>query len=323
MFPSVLQLWKDTGAWYWGHHPAFDMEDDKLTTQVEHLQMELHVEEDFDTHRLTQAALNNSDEELHVQSPTPQTELGGIGHVLFTCTMPSPQIPPPGKFFTFTRQLSRSLPSLLTASDTDLLRITEEADSVDEQQLSSSYAAPSYQKSLTLPMDKRSSSWLDTSTNTFQDVRLDVSLPRSVARLRQQTPSHTSMASLTDRSDLGDSSHDEEGADDEKELSPAASAHRSIHESSLEENGSEHQGANSLTQRLEDLQEWRRNFAKARRHSLTKFVKKAEGLIKSFSSNASSRETSPGEHTFVPAAHTHTSHIHTHHTSTHSYADVF
>lgn len=299
-----MQLWKDTGAWYLGYHSAFDMADDELSARLNQLQMELLTEESTDlgddSAGLTQTAPKNSNVELYVQIPTPRIELTGIGHLLDTHhTSLSPQTPPPpGKLFTFKRQMSRSLPSLnISASDSELTNIAEEPQPVYERQLSSPFAVIPGHKSLTLPLGNKRSSWFG-STDSLQDVRhsLDVSLPRSVARLVGKTPSHASMASLTDRSDSEITSHGEEDTD-EKEISPTASAHNDPHESSLEESGSEQQPAQSPTQRLEDAQERRRNYYRARKHSLTKFVKKAEDLIKSFSSNASpaaSRETSPG-----------------------------
>lgn len=298
----LVQLWKDTGAWYLGYHSAFDMADDELSARLNQLQMELLTEESTDlgddNTGLTQAALKSSDVDLYTQTPTPRIELTGTGHLLDTHASLSPQTPPPGKLFTFKRQMSRSLPSLnISASDSELTHIAEEPEPVYERHLSSPYAVFPGHKSLTLPLGNKRSSWLGSSMDTLQEVRhsLDVSLPRSVARLARKTPSHTSMASLTDRSDSDFTSHGEEDTD-EKEISPAASADNDLHESSLEENGSEQQPAHSPTQRLEDAQEWRRNYGRARKHSFTKFVKKAEDLIKSFS-NASSRETSPGGNT--------------------------
>ena len=270
------------------------MGDDTLSTQLQNLQEELQVEEDVDTPRRMQLALTSSDPALSVRSPTP-LQAGDLAHLLDTS--PSPKTPArTGKLFTFQRQLSRSLPSLnITASDSELHHITEELVPAHQQILSSSFTAHAHQKSLTLPMSNRRFSWLDSSADTLQDVRLDVSLPRSrprsVARLVRQTPSRNSEASLTGRSDLENSSTDE------KEMSPTAS----FPENSLEDGEGEQQ---SLTQRQKDVQELRKNLVGARRHSLNKFVRKAEGLIKSFSSN-NSREPSPGESTCSTHTYTH------------------
>ena len=256
------------------------------------------MEEDVDTPRQMQLALTSSDPGLSVRSPTP-LQVGELAHLLETS--PSPKIPPrTGKLFTFTRQLSRSLPSLnITASDSELHHITEELVPAHQQILSNSFTGHAHQKSLTLPMSNRRLSWLYSSADTLQDVRLDASLPRSrprsVARLVRQTPSRNSEASLTGRSDLENSSTDE------KEMSPTAS----FRENSLEDGEREQQSGHSLTQRQEDVQELRKKLVGARRHSLNKLVRKAEGLIKSFSSN-NSREPSPGESTCSMHTYTHT-----------------
>lgn len=258
-----------------------------LLTQLQNLQEELQIEEDVDMPRRIRITLISSDPELSIRSPTP-LQVDELAHLLNTS--PSSKIPPKtGKLFTFTRQLSRSLPSLnIITSDSE--HMTEEPVRAHQQALTSSFNANhAHQKSLTLPMNNRRFSWLNSSADTLQDFRLDVSLPRSVARLVRQTPSHTSEASLTGRSDLENSSTDE------KEMSPPTSSL----ENSLEDSEREQQSGHSLTQRQEDVQELRKNFVRTRRPSLNKIVKK----IKSFSSN-NSREPSPGESTYIVSTHT-------------------
>ena len=300
--PILVQLWKNTGAWYLGHHTAFDMTDQELAARLSFLQMELLTEEDsdadtYDGKQSLVSPVSSIIEEVNIQPPTPLIELNGFSQLQNAKT--SQGLLQPGKLRAFKRQLSQSLPSL-TSSVAELSHHTVGQESLHERH--NSYISFVEHKSLTIPQTNRRSTWLDGSDVTLQDTfrSRELGLPRSVARLVRQTPTRgspvSSRYSIASSSDAADSEHSsqEEGIED---MSPAGSARNSLHGSSLDESENEQVPEGTLPQQLADAQERRKSFGKSKTNSLNKFVKKAEDLIKSFSSMTStvpSREPSPG-----------------------------